>query len=241
MLVINKITCAAAFAAASLGLWGCSSAKTPEGGGDQNDNGVTLDQNGIPSDAAASTKAVAGILGDGLYRNYEQCPPKEGRDTAFIAKALGAVVAQTKREVGDDDAVDKILAEWKNGEAVPVPAGNAVHGILEKNVLGDGYEIGKLDPDIWDAEHAGKAATIIRFPALNAIKNFIREQFKENGLPCDDDTVNAALGAAAAAIDAANGAGTTDAALEQWKCGEAVPDAVVSAVADAVAAAKQQQ
>lgn len=244
MLVINKLTCAAAVAAAPFVLFGCSS-KTEGGGGDQNgDGGVTTDENGIPSDAAASTKALASILGNGLYRNYENCPPEDGRNATFIGKALGAVVAYTKQAVGNDTLVDQILAEWKNGDPVPGPAADAINSIVGKKVVeGDDVQddLITLDDSIWDADCKAKAAQIVSQPAVDAISGYIKSELKKAGLPCDDAAVQAAFSAAAAAIDALAGEGTVARVAAGWSCGQDVPGPVIDAVADQVAAAQQQR
>lgn len=215
MLAIKNITLAAAFAAAPVTLWGCSS-KNPSSqvGRDpatwSPDDGT--DKNGTPPDALASEKAIRGVIGDTLYKNY--MGTEKSRDKATITRSWEAVKNAVIKEIGAEAATNA-LKTWKNGDPVP--------DVVVKYV--DQLKNGKLatQGDKWTDDCNNAVVNIRKSAAIAAIKKAIGDTIKSNDSGKIDEVFD---GTAKLLTDKIGEQAVCD-ALTGWKVGEKIPDVVV--------------
>lgn len=239
MLVIKRITLVSAFVAAPLALWGCSSKnESPQtnpdsGGGDDKDD---TDKNGAAPDALAAEKAIRGVIGDGLYANYNNT--EKSRDKDLITRAYNAVIAATIDELGEKTATDA-LKNWKDGDDVPAPVvkyiGQILDGTYPTNPPTEKWPNGTANP--WTPDCAKAVADLLKAPATAAIKEAIGKTIDSTDQGEIDATFNAVAGYLVNGYEnekgeqvAGLGGDAVNQALSTWKVGEDIPDFVVAAL-----------
>lgn len=240
MLSIKEIICVAAVGVAPMVLFGCAEGKQAESGtGTQSGSDrsqsasdrASLDKNGFARTDAESAIAIGALLGDCL--NVNECDDT-ARDADLIKRALKAVVEHGKKETGDAAAVDKALADWKFGDAVPEWASAAVVDICPG---GDSSAKGIIDLSIWDQANRDAVTANVAAPAVKEITKVARKALKAAGFDHSDAAVGAAIKDIGYRIDRQFGEGTFADTAANWNCGrgDGVPEPVGEALQEHLA------